>query len=129
MGVKLTFPIFDNELLYSSKQLKIGPKDCVFPIKHEDMCNYNTQCFMYGGMILDGIIMNIFSDTGEQEMNSVVNIFFAIIKDDGIYLYQGSLQDYTQKKTITDTKIHYVHIISWKNKSIEIYGGFVIHNC
>ena len=38
---KLTFTIFDNGLLSSSKQLKIGPKDCVFTIKHEDTGYFN----------------------------------------------------------------------------------------
>ena len=107
----LTFPIFDNEFLSSSKQLKIGPKNCVFTIKHEDMCHYNFQCFMFGGLMLDYIIMNIFLETAEQEMNSMVNTFFAKIKDDRIHLYQGSLQDYAPKKTIPYTKKHYIQII------------------
>ena len=59
---KLTFPIFDNEFLSSSKQSKIVPKYCIFPIKHEDMCYNNTECFMSGGLILDSIIMNILSE-------------------------------------------------------------------
>ena len=62
-GGKLTFSMFDNEVLSSSKQLKIGPKYCVFPIKHEDMCNYNPKCFMSGGLMLEDIIINIFSET------------------------------------------------------------------
>ena len=58
---------------------------------------------MSGVLILVDIIVNIFSETEEQEMNSMINIFFPKIKDDGIYLYQESLQDYTRKKTVTDT--------------------------
>ena len=46
--------------------------------------------------------MNILSETVEQKMNSVINKYFAKIKDDGIYLYRGYLQDFTWKKTITD---------------------------
>ena len=46
--------------------------------------------------------MNIFSDTVEQETKSVINKYFSKIKDDGIYLYKGSIQDYTRKITITD---------------------------
>ena len=36
------------------------------------MCNYNPQCFMSGGLMLDGIILNILSEKAEQEMNYVV---------------------------------------------------------
>ena len=71
----LTSPILDNKLLSSYKQLKIDPKCCVFPIRNEDMCKYNPQCFMPGVLMLDNIIMNIFLETAEQEMNYVV-IFF-----------------------------------------------------
>ena len=45
----LTFPIFDNELLSASKRLKIGPKYCVFPIKHEEMCDVDPQCLCLVG--------------------------------------------------------------------------------
>ena len=58
---------------------------------------------MSGGLMLDNTIVNIFSETVEQIKNSVINNLFAKIKDDEIFLYQGSLQDYTWKKTITDT--------------------------
>ena len=61
------------------------------------------MCFVSGGLMLDSIIMNIISETVEREMNPVINEYFSKIKDDGIYLYQGSLQDYTCKKSITDT--------------------------
>ena len=62
--------------------MQIGPKYCVSPIKHEDMCDYNPKCFMSGGLILDDIIMNILSETSVQEMSSVKIIYFAKIKDD-----------------------------------------------
>ena len=62
---KLTFPIFDNKLLSSSKNWKLALNIVFFQIKHEDMCDYNPQCFMSGGLILDDIIVNIFSETTE----------------------------------------------------------------
>ena len=46
---------------------------------------------MSGCLMLDYIIMHIFLETAEQEMNCVVNILSAKIKGDEIYLYQGSL--------------------------------------
>ena len=57
------------------------------------------------------------------------NIFFPKIKDDGIYLYQESLQDYTRKKTVTDTNktLRSHHFVG--GGSIEISGWFFIHNC
>ena len=83
--------------------MKIGPKYCLSPIKQKDMCNYNPKCFMSGGLILDNTIVNILFETVEQINNSVINNLFDKIKDDEICLYQGYLQDYTRKKTITDT--------------------------
>ena len=53
--------------------------------------------------MLDDIIMNIFSETVEQDMNSVIYKYFAKMNDDGIYLCQGSIQNYTRQKIITDT--------------------------
>ena len=58
---------------------------------------------MSGGLILDNIIMNLFSDTTKQKMKSVRNDS-SKIKDDKIYFYQGYLQDYSRKKIIDDTK-------------------------
>ena len=49
---------------------------------------------MSGILILDDIIKNIFSETVERKMNSVINKYFAKIKNDGIYLWEGYLQDY-----------------------------------
>ena len=48
--------------------------------------------------------MNLFSDTTKQKIDSGQNNLFSKIKDDAIYLYQGSLQDYSRKKRIPDTK-------------------------
>ena len=59
---KYTCPMFDNELLVSSKQLKICPRDFIVPIKQEDICDYNPWCLMSSVLMLDTIIMNLFSD-------------------------------------------------------------------
>ena len=57
--------------------------------------------------------MNIFSETVEREMNSVMDKYFSKIKDDGIYVYLGSLQDNRRKRTITDINktLHSHHFI------------------
>ena len=86
--------MFDNELLASSKQLKLCPRDIIITIKQEDICDYNPRCFVSSGLMLDEIIMNLFSDIKKQTTDSVKKDLFSKIQDDTIYLYKGSLQDY-----------------------------------
>ena len=59
---------------------------------------------MSGGLMFDNIIINLLSDTTEQTIDSAQKNLFSKIKDDTIYLYQVSLQDYSWKKIISDTK-------------------------
>ena len=65
-GNKFTWPMFDNEFLASSKQLKLSPRDFIFPIKQEDICDHNTWCFMSSGLMPESIITNVFLDITEQ---------------------------------------------------------------
>ena len=48
---------------YPRKNNKIDVEGRVFPSIHDDICDYNTQCFMYVGLIYDDIIMNVFMNT------------------------------------------------------------------
>ena len=59
-------------------------------------------------------------------MNYVINKYFAKIEDDGIYLCQGSLQDYTRKRIITDTNKK-LGSNNFTKKTMEISWWFVIH--
>ena len=68
--------MFENEFLASSKQFKPGPTYIIFPIKQEEICDYNPHCFISIGLMLDYIIMNLFSGTTEQK----------IIQQKGIYI-------------------------------------------
>ena len=77
---------------------------------------------MSGDLMIDNIVINIFSDTLEQEMNSMINKYFSKIKDDAIYLYQGYLRDYTWKKQILIQITHCVPIISWEGN----YGNILV---
>ena len=61
--------MFDNGFLASSKQLKLC--SVLKKIKQEDMCDYNPRCFMSSGLMLDDIIMNLFSDITKQTTDSV----------------------------------------------------------
>ena len=54
--------MFDNELVAYSKQIKLCPRDIMFPIKQEHIYYYNPLCFIYSGLMLDNIIMNLFTD-------------------------------------------------------------------
>ena len=90
---KFTCPIFDNEFLASLKQLKLCPRGFIFPIKQEDICDYNRQCFMSSGFMFDNIILNSFSDITKQTTDSAKKGLFYKIQDDRIYLYKGYLQD------------------------------------
>ena len=68
---------------------------------------------MSSGLIIDDIIMNLFIDITEQTTDSVKKDLFSKIQNDTIYLYKGSLQDYTwknefliQKKDIMFASFH-----------------------
>ena len=62
-GNKHKFPIFDNDFLSFSNQIKLKSTDFIFPIRQDDICDYNPLCFMPSGMMLDYIIMNIFTQS------------------------------------------------------------------
>ena len=86
--------MFDNKFLASPKQIKLYPRDFIFPIKQGDICDYNTRCFMSFGLMLDKIITNLFTDRTEQTTGSVKKDLFSKIQDDTIYFNKGSLQNY-----------------------------------
>ena len=65
-----TCPIFDNYCIASSNQMKLCNTDYIFPIKQDDICDYNPLCFMSSVMMLDDIIMNIFSQSTKLIHNS-----------------------------------------------------------
>ena len=73
--------MFDNEFLATSKQLENFPRDFILPIKQEDICDYNPRCFMSSELMLDDIIMNLFSDITKQTTNSVKEDLFSKIQD------------------------------------------------
>ena len=76
---KYTCSMFNKEWLASSKQLKLCSRDIIFPIKQEDICDYNPQCFMSIGLMLDDIIMNLFTYITKQTTDSVRKDLFSKI--------------------------------------------------
>ena len=99
---KHTCPIFDNYFLASSNQIKLKSTDYIFSIKQDDICDYNPLCFMSSGMMLDDIIMDIFTQSTKETTEAHQEHLFSISKDDAIQLYKGSMQDFTWKTTIDD---------------------------
>ena len=88
-------PIFDNDLLAYSNQMKLKSTDDIFPIKQDDICRYNPLCFMSSGMMLDNIIMNIFTQSTKKSTAAHQEHLFSKFKDDAIQFYKGSMQDFT----------------------------------
>ena len=59
---------------------------------------------MYSGLMLDDIIVNLFSDITLKTKDWAKKYSFYKIQVDKIYLYRESLQDHVWKKWIADTK-------------------------
>ena len=78
---KHTCPMFNKYFLASSNQIKLCTTDYIFPIKQDNICNYNPLCFMSIRFMLDDIIMNIFTEsTKESTTPHQKNFFFQIPK-------------------------------------------------
>ena len=63
---KHTWPMFDNDFLSSSKQMKLCTIYYIFPIIQDKTCYYNPLCFISSKLILDNIIMNLFTDSTKK---------------------------------------------------------------
>ena len=73
---KHTCPMFDNDFLASSNQMKLCTTDYIFPIKQDDICDYNPLCFMSSLLVIDYIIMNIFTQITKKSNTSHQDNFF-----------------------------------------------------
>ena len=74
---------------------------------------------MSSGMILDNIVMNIFTQSTKNTTEADQENLFSISKDYAIQFYKGSMQDFTWKTKIDDTKRtlrshHYIGIEIWR---------------
>ena len=77
---KHTCPMFDNDFLASSNQMKLCTTDYIFPIKQDNRCDYNPLCFMYSGLMLDDIIMNIFTESTKKTTASHQKHYFPVFR-------------------------------------------------
>ena len=64
------YHMFDYYFLASSNQMKLCTTDYIFPIKQDDICDYNPLCFMSSGLMLDDIIMNLFTESPKKSTKS-----------------------------------------------------------
>ena len=71
-----TCHMFDNNFLESSKKMKLCTRDYIFPTKHYIIRDYNPLCFMSIGLMLDDLIMNLFTDSTKQTTESHQKHFF-----------------------------------------------------
>ena len=109
---KQKFPIFDNDFLSSSNQIKLKSTGFIFPIKQDDICDYNPLCFMSSVMMLDDIIMNIFTKITKNTNKANQEHYFSRTKDGVIQLYKGSMQHFRWKTQLLIRKGHCVLIIT-----------------
>ena len=70
---------------------------------------------MSSGMMIDNIIMNIFTQSTKKSTTAHHKHLFSRFKDDAVQLYKGFMQDFTWKRTIVNTKKtlcshHYIEI-------------------
>ena len=76
---------------------------------------------MSGGLMIDDIIMTLFMNITEKLGRLVGNCLFYKINHDKIYLYKGSIQDYSWNKKLKTPKQCYVHIITLTRKYLNVW--------
>ena len=110
--------------------MKLKSTDYIFPIKQDDICDYNPLFFMSSVMMIDNIIMNILAQSTKNTTTAHQDHLFSISKDDAIQLYKGYMQDFTWKTTIADTKwtLCSHHYIVIEKLSKYLYGITLIEN-
>ena len=75
---KHTYPMFNNDCLASSNKMKLCTTDYIFPIKQDDICDYNPMCFMSSGLMLDNIIMNIFTQNTKNQRHHIRSAVYQV---------------------------------------------------
>ena len=70
----------------------------MYPLKQGDICDYDPRCILSSDLMFDDIIVNIISNNKLARHNEENDFIFTQIKNNIIYMYRGSLQDFTEKK-------------------------------
>ena len=71
------------------------------------MCDYDTHCYMLLGLIIDGIIMNLFLNQANRQVIKGNNKLFTKTEENIFLLYKRSLQEF-QWKNVTRGSIDVV---------------------
>ena len=88
-------PNFGQRILSLIKKIQTRFQRFYFFNKTGGHMRLQSSFFISSGLMLEYIVMNLFSYITEQKKDLVKNDSFSKIKDGKIYLYQGSLQDYS----------------------------------
>ena len=81
------------------------------PMKHKDICGYDTGCIVYSGLMFDDIIMGIIRKNEFPHPTAETDFVFTHIDNNIIYMYRGSLQYfYWIKVTYECLEISFVHL-------------------
>ena len=117
--------MFDNSFLASSNQIKLCPIDIIFSIKQEGIFDYNPLCFMSSGLMLDNIIMNIFTDS---IINNGIISEASFLQNPGWYnalVKRIPAGFYTEKKNADTKKTLRVHHFIEKEKLWKYLSGIL----
>ena len=109
--------MFDNYFLASSKQIKLCTRDYIFPVKQDNICDYNLLCFMSSGLMLDDIITNLFIDIIKQTTESHQKHFFPKSSMITFTCTKDLCRILHGKEKMLIQKGHYVRIITLKDKN------------
>ena len=89
-----TFSPFGNEFLPTSKNITLTDNHIMYPMRQKDICDYDPRCIMYSGLIFYDIIMYIIRNNKLAYSTEENDCLFTQIKNNIIYMYMGSLQDF-----------------------------------
>ena len=122
-----TFSPHQNDFLPPSKNITLKNNHFIFPMKNEDIFDYDPRCIMFSGLMFDEIIMNhikrIESSHNHTEEHDCV---FTHIFDDIIYIYRGSIQDFHRKNGTYECIDMPCENYTIKSNKVQYYWALVL---
>ena len=70
----------------------------MYPLKQNDLCEYNHRFIMSISLVFDEIIMNIIRNKKLERHNEENDCLFTKIENSIIYMYRGSIQYFKLEK-------------------------------
>ena len=93
-----TFPPLENEFLPPSKNITLKRNHFIYPMKNKDLCEYDPRFIMSSGLMFDDIIMGKINLNELPHHTAETDCVFTQIVSNIIYVYRGSLQDFSGKR-------------------------------